>query len=82
MRTMAEELSPAPTEGFERVGAVELRLTPMGAADIHGSIDEIACAAAAIGGEYFSVNDSMGSRITATVYRRTRRPSRWRCRRR
>ncbi|RDI65608.1 hypothetical protein [Nocardia pseudobrasiliensis] len=74
---MAEELSTTPSEGFEAVGRVEMRSSPLGAGDIHGLIDEIARAAAGIGGEYFFVTDSLGATITADVYRRsTGRPRR------
>ncbi len=79
---MAEELDQAPERGFDRVGAVELKLSRIGAGDFHGSIDEIARAAAQIGGQYFHVTNSQGARITADVYRRAPRPPRWRCRRR
>ncbi|MFI5782289.1 hypothetical protein [Nocardia sp. NPDC051570] len=68
---MAEELSTAPSEGFDSVGTIEMTLSMIGAGDIHGSIDEIARAAAGIGGEYFVVTDSLGATITAEVYRRS-----------
>ncbi|MGW5515627.1 hypothetical protein [Nocardia africana] len=77
MRARAEELDAAPAEGFEPVGAVEMTLSAFGAGDIHGSIDEIAYAAADLGGEYFYVTDSLGARVTAVVYRRSRRRRRW-----
>ncbi|GAB2653498.1 hypothetical protein [Nocardia goodfellowii] len=76
MRAIAEELDRAPESGLDRVGAVEMKLTPIGAGDFHGSIEEIARAAADIGGQYFHVTDSLGARITADVYRRPARPRR------
>ncbi|MEV0250270.1 hypothetical protein AB0H76_26980 [Nocardia sp. NPDC050712] len=76
MRGIAEELDRAPALGFDRVGAVEMTLTPIGAGDFHGSIEEIARAATEIGGEYFHVTNSLGARITAEVYRREPRPRR------
>ncbi|MDR7172336.1 hypothetical protein J2W56_006097 [Nocardia kruczakiae] len=76
MRVRAEELDAPPTEGFDPIGTVEMTLSAFGAGDIHGSIDEIAYAAADLGGEYFHVTDSLGARVTAVVYRRHRR-RRW-----
>ncbi|WP_024802682.1 hypothetical protein [Nocardia sp. BMG51109] len=73
---MAVELDTPPESGFDSLGEIELRLSRIGAGDIHGSIDEIACAAADMGGEYFYVTDSLGARITAAVYRRSPRPRR------
>jgi hypothetical protein len=73
----AEELDTAPSGGFDPVGAVEMKLTHIGAGDIHGSIDEIARAATDLGGGYFYVTNSRGSRITAVVYRRNPGPRRW-----
>ncbi|MCM6778368.1 hypothetical protein NDR87_33175 [Nocardia sp. CDC159] len=72
MGVVAEELDVAPGEEFESVGVVEMALSPMGAGDIHGVIDEIARVAADMGGEYFHVTDSLGQTITAVVYRRRR----------
>ncbi|MVU80406.1 hypothetical protein GPX89_24545 [Nocardia sp. ET3-3] len=77
MRSRAEELDKAPSGGFDPVGAVEMTLTPLGAGDFHGSIDEIAHAAAALGADHFYVTNSLGSRITAIAYRRAPRPRRW-----
>ncbi|MGW0057591.1 hypothetical protein [Nocardia nova] len=77
MRMRAEELDVPPAGGFDRIGTVEMTLSAFGAGDIHGSIDEIAYAAADLGGEYFHVTDSLGARVTAVVYRRSRRRRRW-----
>ncbi|MEV6274274.1 hypothetical protein [Nocardia sp. NPDC051832] len=78
MRVRAEELDRAPGSGLDRIGAVEMKLTPIGAGDFHGSIAEIARAAAEIGGDYFHVTDSLGTRIMADVYRREpRQRRRW-----
>ncbi|GAB2518500.1 hypothetical protein [Nocardia heshunensis] len=76
MRSRAEELDKAPSDGFTPVGAVELTLSPLGASDIHGSIDEIAHAAAELGADHFYVTESLGPRITAIAYRRLPRPRR------
>ncbi|MGW4248861.1 hypothetical protein [Nocardia sp. NPDC004722] len=76
MRSRAEELDKAPSDGFTPVGAVEMTLSLLGASDIHGSIDEIAHAAADLGGDHFYVTESLGPRITAVVCRRLRPPRR------
>ncbi|GAB0108530.1 hypothetical protein JMUB6875_75510 [Nocardia sp. JMUB6875] len=75
MRSRAEELDKPPSSGFDPVGTVELRLSLLGASDIHASIDEIAHAAATLGADHFYVTDSLGSRITAVAYRRSPRPA-------
>ncbi len=74
VNAVAEEFDIAPSSGFDRVGTVELRLSPIGAGDIHSSVDEVARRAAEIGGDHFYVTESLGPRITAVVYRR--RPKR------
>ncbi|MFC9892797.1 hypothetical protein ACFVMC_03805 [Nocardia sp. NPDC127579] len=77
MRGLAEELDRPPETGFAHIGAVEMRLTPMGAGDFHGAIAEIARAATELGGDCFHVTDSLGSRVVAEVYRRYPRRRRW-----
>ncbi|GAB4585559.1 hypothetical protein Ntsu_33910 [Nocardia sp. IFM 10818] len=69
---MARELYRDEIDRYEPVGTIELALNRFGAADIHSAIDEVARAAAELGGECFWVSESLGDRIVAEVFRRPR----------
>jgi hypothetical protein len=77
-RTMAIEISRTDLAEYEPVGTVEMVLSRIGHGDFHGSIDEVARAAAGVGGDHFWVADSGGDRIVAVVCRRRSRSRRGR----
>ncbi|MEC3952171.1 hypothetical protein VMT65_03905 [Nocardia sp. CDC153] len=74
MRRPAEELDSAPGQDFDPVGTVEMALSGFGAYDFHASIEELARAAAEIGGDYFYVTDFLGPSLKATAYQRKHPP--------
>ncbi|MFC9997036.1 hypothetical protein [Nocardia sp. NPDC127526] len=67
---MARELHRDEIDLYEPVGTIDMALSRFGAADIHGAIDEVARAAAELGGDYFWVAESLGDHIVAEVFRR------------
>lgn len=70
--TRAREVTLTELSGFEPVGTVEMRLNRFAHSHIHEAIDQVARAAAEIGGDHFAVVESLGNRIVAVACRRPR----------